>query len=136
MKVMIGKYCFRSAQTWRKSESRRRTGPRHAMPRLVVDEAPQHGTATGAYVENAALAARRAAPKRRASPTTASEPKKKKKRAFPSPQSQGPSSVGSEDRADQASLPKKKRTRAAKDLGIWPPSSMLVPSTGGRPRPS
>ena len=39
----------------------------HSMPRLVVEEPPQHGTATGAYVDNAALAARRAARKRRES---------------------------------------------------------------------
>ena len=67
-------------------ESGGRTDP--IMPRLRIDdEPPQHGKATGSYVDNAALKARRSTPQKRASPQTAIGGARKKPR-HPSPRSQ------------------------------------------------
>jgi hypothetical protein len=88
------------------------------MPRLAVDEPPQHGTATGTYVDNAALAARRTASKKRPSPSTGSgsgsgPTKKTKTRQFPSPRSQAEIAV---IHTQNMALPKKKRRTASKAL--------------------
>ena len=88
------------------------------MPRLAVDEPPQHGTATGTYVDNTALAARRTASKKRPSPSTGSgsgsgPTKKTKTRQFPSPRSQAEIAV---IHTQNMALPKKKRRTASKAL--------------------
>ena len=67
------------------------------MPRLSIDEPPQHAVATGSYVDNAALRARRGEAKqarRRGSPSTDSRPTKKQKtRVHPSPSKQASAAV-------------------------------------------